>query len=201
MAERPTHAAKHQKGFVPALLRSAPGEPWPSWSMKPSRVLCFALFFLLMLPLANPLTAGPSNDDLQSRIREFLDLYAKKDVAGVMNLVSSDSLVVMGSDLSEVCTRREQVEELLRNDFRLWDSAFFGKPVQVYTHESESLITAFFDVPLTMRRGGGEQTLVVRFATGWQKTKQGLKLVQSANTTPTVGQSAKDLLAPKRTGL
>ncbi len=29
-AERPTHAAKNQKGFVPALLRSAPGELLPS---------------------------------------------------------------------------------------------------------------------------------------------------------------------------
>lgn len=166
--------------------------------MKPSRVLCFGLFFPLILTLANPLTAGPSHNDLQSRIREFLDLYSKKDVAGVMNLVSNDSLLVMGSDLSEVCTRREQVEELLRNDFRLWDSASFGRPVQVYTHQSEGLLTAFFDVPFTLRRGGGEQTLVVRFATVWQKTKQGLKLVQSANTTPTVGQSAKDLLAPKQ---
>ena len=54
------------------------------------------------------------------------------------------------------------------------------------------------DVPLTVRRGGGEQTIVVRFATVWEKTKQGLKLVQSANTTPTVGQSAKELLAPKQ---
>lgn len=169
--------------------------------MKPSRVLCFALLFLLIVSLANPLTAGPSHDDLQGRIREFLDLYSKKDVAGLMNLVSNDSLLVMGSDLSEVCTRREQVEELLRNDFRLWDSASFGKPVQVYTHESKSLITAFFDVPFTMRRGGGEQSIVVRFATVWEKTKRGLKLVQSANTTPTLGQSAKELLAPKRTGL
>ena len=166
--------------------------------MKASRVSSFALLFLLMLTLANRVTAGPSHNDLQSRIREFLDLYSKKDVDGLMNLASKDSLLVMGSDLSEVCTRREQVEELLRNDFRLWDSASFGTPVQVYTHESGSVITAFFDVPFTMRRGGGEQTLVVRFATVWEKTKQGLKLVQSANTTPTVGQSAKELLAPKQ---
>jgi hypothetical protein len=30
MAERPTHAAKNQKGFTPALLRSASGELLPS---------------------------------------------------------------------------------------------------------------------------------------------------------------------------
>jgi len=29
-AERPTHAAKNQKGFTPALLRSASGELLPS---------------------------------------------------------------------------------------------------------------------------------------------------------------------------
>jgi ketosteroid isomerase-like protein len=166
-------------------------------SMNPSRILYFALSLLLILTLANPINAGPSQNDLEGRIHEFLDLYSQKDVAGAMNLVSDDGVVVMGSDLSEVCTSREQVEELLRNDFQLWDSASFAQPVHVYTSRSESLITEFFDVPFTLRRGGNEQTLVIRFATVWKKTKQGLKLVQSTNTTPTVGQSAKDLLSPK----
>jgi ketosteroid isomerase-like protein len=169
-----------------------------SVGMNPTRVLCFALSFLLILTLANPLAAGPSQNDLQSRIREFLDLYSKKDVAEIMKPVSNDGALVMGSDLSEVCSGREQVEELLRNDFQLWDSASFGKPAQVYTRESESLITAFFDVPFTLRSGSNEQTLVIRFTSVWQKTKQGLKLVQSMNTTPTVGQSAKELLTPKK---
>lgn len=48
-----------------------------------------------------------------------------------------------------------------------------------------------------MHRAGGEQTVVVRFAMVWKKTPQGLKLVQEMNTVPTVGQSAKELLAPK----
>lgn len=166
--------------------------------MNSSRVLYSPLCFLLILTLAQPLTAGPSHNDLQSRIREFLDLYSKKDVAGIMNLVANDDVLVMGSDLSEICTSREQVEALLRNDFQLWDSASFGKPAQLYTRQSGSLTTAFFDVPFTLHRGANEQTLVIRFATVWKKTKQGLKLVQSTNTTPTVGQSAKDLVAPKQ---
>ena len=66
------------------------------------------------------------------------------------------------------------------------------------TLKSGNPTTAFFDVPFTLSRGGNQQTLVIRFATVWETTKQGLKLVQSVNTTPTVGQSAKDLLGPKR---
>jgi hypothetical protein len=92
---------------------------------------------------------------------------------------------------------RAQVEELLRNDFMLWDSSSFGALDPVSTQRSGQFVTAFFDVPFTLRRGGNEQTVVIRFATVWKKTPHGLKLVQSANTSPTVGQSAKELLAPR----
>lgn len=166
--------------------------------MKPQRMLRFSLLLLLTIFCTGALRASTPGDDLPSRLREFLDLYASKDIPGLMNLVGDDSLVVMGSDLSEVCTTRSQVEELLRNDFRLWDSASFGTLSRVFTHQSRNTITAFFDVPFTMRRGANEQTVVVRFATVWSRTASGLKLIQSMNTVPTVGQSAKDLLAPRR---
>ena len=114
-----------------------------------------------------------------------------------MKLVADDEILVMGSDLSEVCSSRAQVEELLRNDFMLWDSSSSGALGPVSTQRSGELVTAFFDVPFMLRRGGNEQTVVIRFATVWKKTPHGLKLVQSANTTPTVGQSAKERLAPR----
>jgi len=115
----------------------------------------------------------------------------------VMNLVGPDAVLLMGSDLSEVCTTRAQAEELLQNDFRLWDSSSFGEVRHVFTEKSGSLVTAFFEVPFTFKRGGDEHTVVIRFTTVWRKTPGGLKLVQSANTVPTVGQSAKELLSPR----
>ena len=166
--------------------------------MKPPRILGFSLSIILVMFCSGAWGASTPQDNLPSRLREFLDMYARKDIVGLMSLVGDDSMVVMGSDLSEVCTSRPQVEELLRNDFRLWDSASFGPLSRVFIHQSRNTMSAFFDVPFTMRRGGNEQTVVVRFATVWGRTARGLKLIQSMNTVPTVGQSAKDLLAPKR---
>ncbi len=164
--------------------------------MTLSRLSFLSLSVLLIFTLAQP-AAAATPPGLDSSIAQFLDLYSKKDISGLMNLLADDDLLIMGSDLSEVCTTREQVRQLLHDDFQLWDSATFEKPVKLYSVQSGSLITAFFDVPLSIRSGTRQHTLTVRFSTVWKKTSQGLKLVQSSNTTPTVGQSAKDILSSK----
>lgn len=114
-----------------------------------------------------------------------------------MTLFADGNILVMGSDLGEVCTTREQAAELFHNDFKLWDSSSFGSLGEVYTQATGSIVTAFFDVPFTFRRGGTDQAVVIRFATVWKRTPDGLKLLQSLNTTPTVGQSAKELSSPR----
>lgn len=157
--------------------------------MKLSRVMNFVLVFAL-ITAAYPLSAKTrsSQDDLSSRIHELLTLYSKKDVAGLMNLVGDGNLLVIGSGLNEVYTSKEEVKEFLGNDFKLWDSASFENPDHIFTRKSGDLVTAFFDAPFTMQRGGNQQTLTIRFATVWKKTAHGLKLIQSMNATPTASQ-------------
>lgn len=159
--------------------------------------LCLVLVSAALISF-HPLHAAAKDDDVAGKVHHLLALYSHKDIIGVMSLVGDGNIVVMGSDLSEVCTNRQQVEEMLRNDFQLWDSAFFGDLRNMFIQRSGDLVTAFFDVPFTLRRDGNEQSVVIRFATVWRKTRNGLKLVQSSNTVPTIGQSARKLLAPKR---
>lgn len=127
----------------------------------------------------------------------MLDLYARKDIAGVMNMMADHEVLIMVADLGEVCTSRADIEQLPRNDFRLWDSASFRRVNHVYTRQSGKLVSAFFDVPFTTQKAGQQQTFIIRFATVWRKSPQGLQLVESANTVLTVGQSAKEILTPK----
>jgi ketosteroid isomerase-like protein len=159
-------------------------------------IVVLPVCLILFLCAANPQATHASENELQSRIRQLLDLYARKDAAGVMKLVADEQVLVMGSDLSEISTSREQTADLFRDDFKLWDSSSFGALGKIYSHTSGNLVTAFFDVPFMFRRGKSEQTVVIRFATVWKKTRRGLELVQSLNTTPTVGQSAKELSTP-----
>jgi hypothetical protein len=121
-------------------------------------------------------------------------INSQNDLAGVMSMVAEGDVLVMGSDLQQICSSRAHVEELLRDDFKLWDRSSVGKIRMVSTQRSGKLITAFFDAPFPFRRGNNEQTVVARFATAWKRISQGRMLVQRANSTPTVEQSAQELL-------
>jgi ketosteroid isomerase-like protein len=173
------------------------GPAYVSSSMKILRRISF-LFVLFLVPvsIAQRSSYGAGNE-LHSKIRQLLDLYARKDVSGVMKLFADGNVLVMGSDLREVCTTREQAAELFRADFKLWDSSSFGNLGEIYSQANGDMVTAFFDVPFTFLRGETKQSAVVRFATVWKKSPQGLRMVQSMNTTPTVGQSAKELSTPR----
>jgi hypothetical protein len=150
------------------------------------------LMSLMVLPGVSQAKGAP-DQELSVKIRFLLNHYAQKDVAGMMSLLSDGNVLIIGSDLSEVCTTKEQAEKLFRSDFKLWDSSSFGLIGKVYTQQAGDMITAFFDVPFTFLRGQNSQTVVVRFATVWKKSPQGLRLVQSMNTTPTIHQSAEEL--------
>ncbi|MDE3063549.1 MAG: nuclear transport factor 2 family protein [Acidobacteriota bacterium] len=130
-----------------------------------------------------------SEGDLRARIRQMLDLYASKDVSGLTGSLADEDILLMGSDLREVCTTREQVGRLLQQDFSQWDSASFGPVGAIFSRNSGDLVTAFFDVPFTFHKGLHGQTVALRFATVWRKTSEGLKLVQIMNAVPT-GQSS-----------
>lgn len=169
-----------------AIFRNLPARDCVLLCMKPlSR--CVSLFALFLTIGVLPSAARPRHDDIAGHIHQLLDLYARKDVTGLMNLISKDGVLVMGSDLSEVCTTPEQVRELLRNDFLQWQSASFGNPRHIFTQRSGNLVTAFFDVPFTIQRGEERQSFVIRFSTVWRKESGGLKLIQSATTVPTKG--------------
>lgn len=154
-----------------------------------SRALCLAG----ALPLA---VSAATCDPIRSAVEHLLAAYSAKSLDQVSSQLTSEEILVLGSDLSEVARTPADVTALMRADFALWGSARFGTPTFMDCRLDSSLATAAFDSPFTMQRNdGGTMTVTVRFLTVWRRETQGRWLLtQLMSSTPTVGASASDLL-------
>lgn len=156
-------------------------------------------YALLPLLIATALPAhaapvGSSCEPLRASVARMLDLYSRKDAPAVAGLLDGQQVLVLGSDISEVADTRAKVDELLADDFALWNSASFGAPAFMNCRVQGELATAAFDAPFEMKRPDGQAMKVtVRFLTVWRATADGWRLTQSMNSTPTVGASAREL--------
>lgn len=140
-----------------------------------------------------PLVTGC--EPLRAPVATLLDLYGRKDVAGLGALLDGPQVLVLGSDLSERADTPARVAALLADDFALWQSAAFEAPAFMDCRVQAGLGTAAFDAPLRMTRlDGSTLKVTVRFLTVWRRSAAGWRLTQSMNSTPTVGASARELL-------
>jgi hypothetical protein len=80
---------------------------------------------------------------------------------------------------------------MMATDFALWRTARFGELADVSARVFGDLVTAFFHVPFS---AGGRPPVTVRFSTVWRRHAGEWRLTQSANTVPTTGSSATELL-------
>ena len=153
------------------------------------------LLFALLCP-ALVCKASPSDETaVKSAVLRLLDAYSKKDFDAAMALTDHEAVLVMGSDVEEVCNTRTEIEALLHDDFQLWTSASFGEISLLSVRAEGDLGSAFFDVPFSMQRAPGKtDTMTIRFATVWRRRGGEWKLTQSMNCVPTVGQSANAII-------
>lgn len=135
-------------------------------------------------------------DSLAPAVERLLSAYSAKNLEQVDAQMRHDEILVLGSDLSEVARTPEDVSALMKADFRLWGEARFGAPRFMDCRMQPDLATAAFDAPFEMQRNNGSRmSVTVRFLTVWTRDTGGRWLLtQSLNSTPTVGESAADLL-------
>jgi len=161
------------------------------------------LFALALAASPNPAgaharTATPTQPGIKERVRHLLDDYSRKDVDRIMRVLDDRNVLMIGTDVSEVAGSRQTIETLLRNDFKLWDTSQFGQFKDFYVQSSDTMATAFFDVPWQATTGGQTRSFTIRLVTTWRKAGNDWKLTQILNTVPTTGQSAAEILnAPK----
>jgi hypothetical protein len=156
------------------------------------REACLALLCTFAVPLAAR-ADGPARERaaVEARVRSLLDAYAANDAAAVLALVDPNGFIVYGSDVSEVVTSAEGLKQMMADDFRLWGSAHFGAPSTLDIRQGKDLATAFFHVPFT---AGKRPPILLRVSSVWRKVNGTWLLTQFANTVPTTGSSARELL-------
>lgn len=132
---------------------------------------------------------------LRAQVFELLDAYARNDQAAVLALLDRDSLDVYGSDVSEHAVGVEAFLEMMDADHALWSGTGrveFGSMNDISVRMHGDLATVFFNTPF---RVGETPQLTVRFATVWLRKNGRWLLTQSASAVPTVGSSARELIA------
>lgn len=148
--------------------------------------ICLAAFAF------GPADARPApHEGVVAVTRGFLDSYAKGDNDAVLRQVDP-KVVVYGSDIAEVFRGSAGVREMLTADHRLWGGAVsIGDMRDISVVSSGPLSAITFDAPFELRGGS---PIMVRFSMVWKHEAAGWRLLQCANSTPTVGQSAEALL-------
>jgi hypothetical protein len=126
------------------------------------------------------------------RVEALLDRYAANDQKGVIAMLDPNRITIFGSDLKEVVKTNDAVSRLMTDDFTLWHSAKFSDVRDVDVRMSDRMATTFFVA--SFYPGGSPNPVPVRFAMTWRNANGEWLLTQSANSVPTVGQSAAEIL-------
>lgn len=129
--------------------------------------------------------------EVEDRLTQLLAAYAANDQEQIVRMLDPVQFTIYGSDLSEVIRTPADLRQMMTDDFRLWRTAKFGELQDLDIRVQGNLASAFFHVPFS---AGGQPPLSVRFSTVWRKIDGQWFLTQSANTVPTVGSSARELL-------
>ena len=147
--------------------------------------IALVLGLLQTTPATQPSTASTTQSQIKTLTRELLDAYSRKDTGRIMSMFDSQNVLMMGADVAEVAPSRDAIATLLRNDFALWDTSAFGDFKDFYVQSSETMATAFFDVPWEATTGGQSRRFVIRLATVWRNESGEWKLIQVLNAVPT----------------
>ncbi|MEO8811959.1 MAG: nuclear transport factor 2 family protein [Caulobacteraceae bacterium] len=158
------------------------------------RTIAATIVFAALLALS-PLAANAASPESEITVqtRRFLDAYALGDQITVLSDVSPD-VSVYGGDIAEMFNGVAGVRRMMEGDQKLW-----GGSAKIGAIQNQSIVCApklcatTFEAPFSL---GSSAPIRVRFSMVWRRTAKGWRLAQSANSTPTVGQSAEAL--PRR---
>jgi hypothetical protein len=124
-------------------------------------------------------------------MRRLLDAYAANNPDAVIDVIDRERFTLFGSDVSEIVRSETELRSMMRDDFALWRTAAFGEMRDQSVWVDDSVATQMFHVGLSV---GGRAEVLIRVTAVWHKRAGTWKLVQSSNTVPTVGSSARELL-------
>ena len=136
-------------------------------------------------------------DKIKTRIDSFLVSYSKKDMNTIISMLSSSNeFNFLGSDVSEINKSKQDFQNQLDQDWKLFDSIDFGeiRNFSIRISECGDLAVAVFDAPMTVVVKGNQSKFFFRMSSTFIKENGLWQLVQGLGSIPSVGESSVELI-------
>ncbi len=131
----------------------------------------------------------------------FWQAYERKDLATMSEMLTTSSdFTFFGSDAAEVVRTRRDWEELMRNDWQLFETTKFGEPrnVAIQISDDGRLASAVYEVPdISLVEGNSIESLD-RFAITMRKESETWRIVLGMSAVATQGESTSEIVIRKR---
>ena len=107
--------------------------------------------------------------DVENSVNETIDLffdgYARGDIAACLSAFAvQQPVMVVGTNIDEICQNREQLELALKRDFACMSAVHWGAPRHRQVVASPAMASVFIERPLSYTADGQEQQVLFRYA-------------------------------------
>jgi len=132
---------------------------------------------------------------------KFWQAYERKDLTMMSGLLTTSSdFTFFGSDAAEVVKSRRDWEDLMQNDWLLFETTKFGEPrnLAIQVSDDGKLASAVYEVPDVSLVEGKSAHSLDRFAMTLRKEGETWRVVQGMTAVATVGQSSAEIVARRK---
>jgi ketosteroid isomerase-like protein len=139
--------------------------------------------------------------EVVATVTRFWQTYERKDLAALSNmLTTADDFTFFGSDVAEVVKTRRGWEELVRNDWQLFETIRFGEPrnIAVQMSADKQLASIVYEVTDISLVEGKKIESLDRFAMTMRKEAGVWRVVQGMTAVATKGESSAEIVARRR---
>jgi ketosteroid isomerase-like protein len=139
--------------------------------------------------------------EVVATVTRFWQTYERKDLAALSNmLTTADDFTFFGSDVAEVVKTRREWEELMRNDWQLFETIRFGEPrnIAVQMSADKQLASIVYEVTDISLVEGKKIESLDRFAMTMRKEAGVWRVVQGMTAVATKGESSAEIVARRR---
>jgi len=139
--------------------------------------------------------------EVVATVMRFWQAYERKDLAALSNmLTAADDFIFFGSDAAEVVRTRGKWEELMRDDWLLFETLRFAEPrnIAVQMSADKQLASIVYEVTDFSLVEGKKIESLDRFAMTMRKEAGAWRVVQGMTAVATKGESSAEIVARRR---
>ena len=102
---------------------------------------------------------------VNAAIDRFFDGYSRRDLAACLAVfVERSPMMIVGTNVDEICRHREQLEAALQRDFASMSAVHWGAPRHRQVVAGPAMASVFIERPLSYTADGQDQQVLFRYA-------------------------------------